>query len=90
MARDYGAEYERRQELAEERGFGSFYDMRSSLESVRDRYESLDFDDRLTVAQFEYDYTDGDMSRDELRAFFDDNIGGDDDAFYDWLQSLYE
>lgn len=88
MARDYSAEYERRQEAAEARGFDSFYDQRSAVEDVRDRFG--DIDDALAVAMFENGFAEGDYDRDSLRDFFDEFIGGDDQDFYDWLEDLYK
>lgn len=87
MARDYSAEYERRQEAAQERGFDSFYDQRSRVEGAIDR--GVEREDALTVAIFEVGFTEGDYDRDSLRDFFDEFIGGDDQDFYDWLAELY-
>lgn len=93
MPRDYGAEYERRNELAADRGFDSYGDQRAWIESVRDQMGEIGFNDALEIAQFERDYDVGDMTRDELADWWSEHVGDidyddPDDPFWDFLDAL--
>lgn len=93
MPRDYGEEYERRNELAHERGFDSYSDQRAWIEYERDVFGDIGFDTALEIAQFEMGYEVGDMSRDELQEWWEEHIGDidwddPDDPFYDFLDAL--
>jgi hypothetical protein len=90
--RDYSAEYEARNEAAQERGYDSFYEMRAARESARDELGSDAPREQIwEYADFQHDFAEGDWSRDDLRDVFDDFFpDGSDEDFYDWLQSMYE
>lgn len=90
MARDYGAEYEARNERAQEAGWESFYDMRQDRESAREMFGDLDREQLGEAAEFLRDFDEGMYDVGELRDIFDDYIGGDDQDFYDWLGELYD
>jgi hypothetical protein len=95
MARGYSAEYERREELAEERGFDSFYEERSARDDAREWFSDHGYDDPtsaevLEFAQFENGFVEGDWSRDDLMEYFYDHYDwADEDDFWDWLGELY-
>ena len=94
MARDYSAEYEARNEAAMERGYDSLYDQTQSRAEAKEWLDDhgVDYDREAVwaVADFHHDFAEGEWDRDDLRDFFDEYIGGDDQDFYDWLDSLYE
>lgn len=94
MARDYSAEYERRDELAQERGFDSFYEERSYREDARefldDRGIDYDRDDVLAYAQFDASFVEGEWERDDLQEWFFEHFpDADMNDFWDWLDELY-
>lgn len=85
--------YERRVELAHERGFDSPYYQDKWVAHERETFGDIGFNEALTLAQFERDYDAGDMSRDELAEWYEENIGEIDwedpeDPFWDWLDAL--
>lgn len=97
MPRDYSAEYERANELAQERGFDSYSDQRAWIADVRDQFDmdasDMPFDTALNIAQFEAGYDVGDMNYDELKDWWEENVGeidedDPDDPFYDFLDAL--
>lgn len=91
MARDYSSEYARRQERAQEAGWESFYAQRVGRTEARAELgRDAPAQEVEEYAEFRRDFNEGDYDRDTLRDFFDDYIGGSDEDFYDWLESLYE
>src|SRR5262252_1084531 len=96
MARDYGAEYQARQERALEAGWESFYAQREGRREAREQFDDMGVDDYTSadverLAEFERDFAEGAYDREALRDIFDDFFPyGDDNDFYDWLSDLYE
>lgn len=86
--------YQERNEAAIERGYDSLWDQTSSRAEAKEWLEDhgVDYtrDDVWAVADFHNDFVEGDYDVDTLRDFFDEYIGGSDEDFYDWLDSLYE
>lgn len=86
--------YESRNEAAIERGYDSLYDQTRSRSEAREFLEDSGADftraDVWAVADFHNDFAAGEWEVSDLRDFFDEYIGGDDEAFYDWLEGLYE
>lgn len=88
--------YAERNEAAIERGYDSLWDQTESRRDAKEFLEDqgIDYsrDDVWAVADFHNDFVPGDYEGriDELHDFFDEYVGGDDEAFYDWLDSLYE
>lgn len=85
--------YERRVELAHERGFDSPYQQDRWVSNVREDFGDLDFNTAIEIAQFERDYEVGDMNRSELADWWEENIGDidwddPDDPFYEFLDAL--
>lgn len=85
--------YERRVELASERGFDSPYQQDQWIAHVRDEFGEYDFSEALAIAQFERDYEVGSEDRGTLADWWEDNVGeidwdDPDDPFYDFLDAL--
>lgn len=94
--------YERRVELAHERGFDSPYQQDRWVSYVKDTFgddyeetfgRAMPYDTIQEIAQFERDYEVGDMSRDELSDWWEEHIGDidwddPDDPFFDFLDAL--
>jgi hypothetical protein len=88
VARDYAAERERAAELAQERGFDSFYDQRIHVEQAADWFDDhghvSDFDERLEFAQMAAYIDDGGGLNDYFAdSDYDGNIA-------DWFFETYE
>lgn len=86
--------YDRRVELAAERGFDSPYQQDRWIGFVRDEYgENLTFNEALDIAQFEMNYEPGDWDRDSLEDWWEEHVGevdwdDPDDPFFDFLDAL--
>lgn len=98
MPRDYGAEYERREELAQERGYDSYYEERQARDFA---YEmGADRDNVEQYAEFFATYEEGDLDREgwaemyaelhDLDPNFDEWDQEQWDEFYAWLQEYYD
>jgi hypothetical protein len=89
------AAQDRRNEFAAEHGFDSYYQYQQAYREQRDHFIERDMEvgvSEIQEATFfaeAFDPTDNDLSRDELRDWFDEHIGGDEQDFYDWLGDLY-
>lgn len=84
-----GPEQTRRDELAAERGYESYYYERQAREFAYDRGASRENVEEM--AQFFDNYVEGDLTVDEWRDIYAELYGDDyDDAdFYEWLQEYY-
>lgn len=95
MPRDYAGEYERRQELAQEHGFDSFYHERQAREFA---YEmGADRSNVGEYALFFDNYQEGDLDQAgwievyaDLHGLDPDDFDDWADDFYDWLQEYYD
>jgi hypothetical protein len=89
------ADQDRRNEFAQEHGFDSYYQYQRSYRETRDAFEERGME--VGVSQIQeatffaetFDPTDNDLSRQELRDWFDEYVGGSDQDFWDWLGDLY-
>lgn len=87
------SDYQSRNEAAIERGYDSLYDQTVSRREAREFLEDHGLlENRQQVwdlADFNHAFGEGEYSRDELRDWYDENIGGDENDFYEWLAELY-
>lgn len=85
--------YEERNEAAIERGYDSLYDQTRSRAEAKEFLEDRGLYESRSqvweVADFQHAFGEGEFSRDDLRDFFDEYIGGSDEDFYEWLAEMY-
>jgi len=89
------ADQDRREEFAQEMGFDTYAHYQTAYREHRDYLSDRGFDASVSqlqqMTQFgeEFDPTDNEMTRQELRDWFDEYVGGTEQEFYDWLHDLY-
>lgn len=87
MARDYEAEYQRREELAHERGYDSFYDEREARSFA---YEmGADRSNVEDMAAWLHDYSEGDADLETWKEAYAEWFDLDVDDFDDWAEDFY-
>lgn len=99
MPRDYHAEYERREELAIERGYDSFNEQRNYRDDARDFFESMGIEPTNSMVadqadMFHEGISEGEHDLDWYKETFEELYGEDwdydEDAFWEWLTEVYK
>lgn len=84
-----------RDEYAAEHGFDSYNDFRVARDNIRDEMEErgsdISWEQANTLLDFQqgFDPNNNELSREELREWFYENVMDDEQAFYDWLHEMY-
>lgn len=85
----------RRSEFAREQGYDTYAQYQRAYREIRDRMEerespwSVEQLQQATAFKETFDPANNVMKEPELRAWFDEYIGGDEDDYWDWLHDLY-